>query len=90
MGCQGEKEVQISLKVHLDMEDSNVCHDRSLVRLLLHKFVYKYPKKNHHLKYLRTLSLGEEPSHQSVGENCKLALCFTISSALKAPVSSWV
>ncbi len=32
----------------------------------------------------------EEPSHQSAGGNCKLALCVAISSALRAPVSSWV
>lgn len=87
VGCQGKKEDQVSLKEHLDMADSDVCHNRSLALPLLLKFVYLGKKT--HFEYPRRRSQGEEPSHQSVGENCKLAFCFAISSALRAPVSSW-
>lgn len=40
VGCQGKKEDQVSLKEHLDMVDSNGCHNRGLALPLLHKFVY--------------------------------------------------
>lgn len=39
-GLSRQKGDQVSLKEHLDMVDSDVCHNRSLALPLLHKFLY--------------------------------------------------
>lgn len=89
--CRGEREDRVSL-------------EERLYTLYIPTFVTTQVLSSHSFKSLFTWEMKfiiwkswghpaggkEEPSHQSAAENCKLASCIAISSALRAPVSSWV